>query len=118
MRGAETGVTRVYSVGEMSKFMGITPPEPSDDKVKLSYDADNHTLTLTAPDDKMTSVVVIKAAYNGDITENVEIYHPEAFSNKTTVINDIVINTNEKVFVWNSIDGMIPLADVFSQVGE
>lgn len=107
IRGDKTNITRIYSVEEMKKFMGIS------DKVSVSYN--NNTLTITTNDAALKSVVVIKAEYNNEIMSSVRTY-PIVFKDKQAVIENIEITASEKVYVWNSIDGktgMKPLADVF-----
>lgn len=107
IRGDKTNITRIYSVKEMKKFMGIS------DKVSVSYN--NNTLTITANDATLKSAVVIKAEYDINIMSSVKTY-PIIFKDKQAVIENIEITANEKVYVWNSINeknGMKPLADVF-----
>lgn len=107
IRGDKTDITRIYSVKEMKKFMGIS------DKVSISYN--NDTLTITANDAALKSAVVIKAEYNNNIMNSVKTY-PITFTDKQAFIKGIDITANEKVYVWNSIgreNSMKPLSDVF-----
>ena len=125
LRGTETGEKRIYSVAAAKAFMSDgtilkpsddpTPtPPPVSDKVTLSYDAETNTLTLTAPDDKVTSVVAIKASYTSTgVMDSVKIY-PLTFANLTAEVKDIEITENDKVYVWDTIEGMKPLSDIFT----
>ncbi|MCH5210067.1 MAG: hypothetical protein J1F01_03785 [Oscillospiraceae bacterium] len=88
-------------------------PELSGGRVGLVYDANSNTLTLTAPDEELNSAVVIKAAYNDNAMTGVKLY-PVNFADKTVVVNNIEILENERVYVWDSADGMKPLSDVFT----
>lgn len=122
LRGEETGVTRIYSVDEMKQFMGIsslttpTPPvtsAPSKQPVSLSYDEADKKLTLTSTDASLNSAQVIKVAYNDNGTISGMAVYPAAFANNKAVIDNIDITGDEKVYVWDSINNMKPLSEVF-----
>ena len=110
MRGEETGVTRVYSVEEAKKLMGIAPD--SDYPVTVSYDEDAEALTLTAADGTQSALAMI-LSYNGDGTmKNVKM-DPVVFEGQKAVIDGIQLSEGDRVLVWDSINTMKPLADVF-----
>ena len=113
IRGAETGVTRSYGAEAAKEFMGISKKR----SVSVSYDKDASALTLTA-NYGAESAAVIKASYNGDGTmKNVKL-HTAEFKDKTAVINGVSLDKGDRIFVWDSIKGMVPLSEVFEYAGE
>lgn len=127
VRGSATGEKRIYSVEAAKTFINdglilkpsnTTPTEeptrePISEKVRVNYEAEKKQLALTTDDTQLNSAVVMETAYNGDGTMDTVKIHPVTFNNKSATVADIEITENEKVFVWDSIQSMKPLSEVY-----
>ncbi|MCH5186104.1 MAG: bacterial Ig-like domain-containing protein [Oscillospiraceae bacterium] len=83
-------------------------------KVYTDYDASSGKLTLNAKDESVTSALVAAVTYDEDnIMTNAEIYSVE-FTDGVAVLDDMEITEGVKIFVWDSISGMKPLAEKFT----
>ncbi len=110
IRGEETGISRIYSVEEAKKLMGIetAPAYP----VTVSYDEKAAVLTLNAADEtKSADVMVI--SYNDDQTMKNAVLYPVEFENQKAAIEGVTLYSGDRVLVWDSIGTMVPKADVF-----
>ncbi|MGN0150525.1 MAG: sialate O-acetylesterase, partial [Clostridia bacterium] len=119
VRGTETGTTRVYSVMEAKKFMGIEiteTPKPTDKpqpKVTMSYDEESGNVTITSTDNNIIGGTLIKTVYDGGILKSVSSGYV-SFAEGTNV-------TAEKgmvLYLWDSLGGMKPLAEPYRYSGE
>lgn len=102
-KGDATGVTREYSVASAKKFMGLDTPDTKD---WLTVDKEgNVTVNLSSAP---KTAVLVKASYTNGALSVLKSYSLEFKDNTASTKTDAPQN-NDKFFVWDSLDTMIPL---------
>ncbi|MDO5396444.1 MAG: glycoside hydrolase family 3 C-terminal domain-containing protein [bacterium] len=83
-----------------------TTEQPSD-KVTVTYDAAAQVINIDAGSQNIDNAAVIIASYEDGRVASVKTYTAEA------VIGNIALNDGDRVMVWDSLNGMTPISDVF-----
>lgn len=94
-------------------------PKPEDIRVTLSYDADKKLLSLKSNTPELIKAAVVKAAYENGVLTDVKLYEPEfRLGYGEAEISDFELMPGDKVFVWDSVEGMRAYSDVFEYIQE
>lgn len=112
-RGAETGVTRVYSVAEAKKFMGLgdMPTPVPESKLTIKYDDKTGKVTVEG-NSSVNSGTLIKAVYDGGVMKSVETHNID-FSKGAQVTAE----KGMKLYLWDSVNTMKPLSEAYVYTG-
>lgn len=112
-RGAESGVSRVYSVQSAKAFMKDgTVIQPSE-KLTIKYDDKTGAVTVVGGNGTVTGGTLIKAVYEGEVMKSVEAQNID-FSEGAQITPE----KGMKLYLWNSLDKMKPLSEVFEYTAE
>ena len=111
-RGAESGVSRVYSVDSAKAFMkDCTVIQPSG-KLTIKYDDKTGAVTVVGGDGTVTGGTLIKAVYEGEVMKSVETQNID-FSKGAQVTPE----KGMKLYLWDSVNTMKPLSEAYEYMG-
>ena len=113
LRGEPTGVTRVYSVANAYKLM--TGKDMSAMPVSLEYNRADSSINAVSSDGTVKNAQLIGAVYGSDgVMSDIKIY-PLEFDNMKAKAENIKLDENTRLFVWNSVEKMQPLSEVYTK---
>lgn len=91
--------------------------EQPSDEVTVTYDAAAQVINIDAGSQTLDSAAVIIAAYEDGRITSVKKYDA-VFASGSAVIDNISLNNGDRVMVWDSLNGMVPLSDAFVYASE
>lgn len=117
-RGAETGVTREYSISALKDYITVegdktsvpTPgPTESIDGMKAVMECDGSEMRIKSNDSGLKSAVLSAVSYNDDGTlKSLKLYNSEFTDNESVM--DIDAENGTVFYLWDDMDNMTPLA--------
>lgn len=111
-RGAESGVSRVYSVDSAKAFMKDGTVIQPAEKITIKYNDKTGAVTVVGGDGTVTGGTLIKAVYEGEVMKSVEVQNID-FSKGAKVTAE----KGMKLYLWNSVNTMRPLSEAYVYTG-
>lgn len=111
-RGAESGVSRVYSVDSAKAFMKDGTVIQPLEKLTIKYDDKSGVVTVDGGDGTVTGGTLIKAVYEGGIMKSISSQDID-FSESTKVTPE----KGMKLYLWESLNSMKPLGEAYIYTG-